>query len=99
MPLYGYHCTDCGPFDAWSTMNQSDRPGACPCCGSESRREIAMPHLATMNPTLRNALARSEKSGSEPKLAKKKHLAGCGCPLCKMGPKQNTVRKKWSIGH
>jgi len=99
MPIYGYLCISCGPFDSWATLDRSDQPCACPSCGAESRREVAMPHLATMNPTLRGAFARSEKSGSEPKVVKKKHLAGCGCAICKLGPRQNNVRKRWSIGH
>lgn len=99
MPIYSYSCPSCGPFDALVPLEFCHDPSACPGCGNESRRAVAMPHLSTMNASLRTALARSEKSGSEPQVVNKKHLAGCGCALCKMGPRGNQVRKKWSIGH
>ncbi|GMG82682.1 hypothetical protein LNKW23_18950 [Paralimibaculum aggregatum] len=99
MPIYGYLCTSCGPFESWATLARSEEPCTCPSCGAQGRREVALPHLAMMNASLRSALDRSEKSSAEPKVVNKKHLAGCGCPLCKMGPKGNQTRKKWSIGH
>lgn len=99
MPNYTYLCTSCGPFSDWAQMADFARPTICPHCGGESRRDVALPQLAIMNPALRKAENRAERSGSEPRLAKKKHLAGCGCALCKLGPRTNNVRKRWSIGH
>ncbi|MEC9246820.1 MAG: FmdB family zinc ribbon protein [Pseudomonadota bacterium] len=100
MPLYNYVCEDCGPFDEWTSMAEAGNACACPSCQTPSNRDVAAPSLSLMNGTLRRALARSEMSGSEPRVVKKEHLAGCGCALCKVGKKgPPSPRKKWMIGH
>jgi hypothetical protein len=50
-----------------------------------------------LDQALRSAMARSERSSDEPKVVKKKDLAGCGCPMCR--PRANTVSSRWKIGH
>ena len=97
MPLYNYVCSACGPFDAWSPMADANRPCACPNCDTPSRRDVASPHLALMNGSLRKALARSERSTSEPKQVKRAHLANCGCKLC--GGASKSPMRRWMIGH
>ena len=99
MPLYGYVCDDCGPFDAWSSMAEADRACACPQCESPGARDVAAPHLSLMNTTLRGALGRSERSAGEPKVVKREHLAGCGCKLCKVRAKPASPRHRWMVGH
>ncbi|MCA1296790.1 FmdB family zinc ribbon protein [Stappia indica] len=100
MPLYNYICEECGPFDSWETMSNAANACACPACSEPSARDVAAPRLNLMNTTLRRAMSRSEKSGSEPKVVKRSHLAGCGCALCKVGPQKPTpTRHKWMIGH
>ncbi len=87
------------PFDEWVSMADAARACACPMCEEPSQRDVAAPHLSLINPALRRALGRSEKSGSEPRIVKKAHLAGCGCALCKVGKKAPSTRHKWMIGH
>ena len=99
MPLYNYICDDCGPFEEWVSMQDALKACACPQCEEQSNRDMAAPRLGLMNGTLRRALARSEASGTEPKVVKKAHLSGCGCALCKIGKKPEPTRKKLMIGH
>lgn len=99
MPIYNYQCGTCGPFEAWAPLADASAPCACPECGEAGLRQLAVPHLALMNPAVRKAMGRSEKSAAEPQVVKKAHLAGCGCSLCKLRPQANSVRKKWMIGH
>ncbi len=100
MPLYTYDCRACGPFDTWNTIEDAANAIVCPKCSQPSRRQISLPNINNMNVVLRGALARSERSGTEPKVVKKKHLAGCGCSLCKIGkPRVPPTRYKWMIGH
>ncbi|EKF17379.1 FmdB family zinc ribbon protein [Nitratireductor pacificus] len=99
MPLYNYVCDDCGPFDEWVSMAEATNACACPGCRAPSGRDIAAPHLSLMNGTLRKAHARSEKSGSEPRVVKREHLAGCGCSMCNLRKKPPSTRRKWMIGH
>ncbi|OCC03195.1 hypothetical protein BA190_19615 [Labrys sp. WJW] len=99
MPLYNYVCDDCGPFDEWVPMADAGKACACPTCSEPGQRDVAAPQLSLMNGTLRRALTRSEKSGTEPKVVKKAHLAGCGCGICKVGKKGPSTRHKWMIGH
>lgn len=80
-------------------MQDALKACACPQCEEQSNRDMAAPRLSLMNGKLRGALTRSEASGSEPKVVKKAHLAGCGCALCKIGNKPTPTRKKWMIGH
>lgn len=100
MPLYTYSCDDCGPFDGWNTMSEADKPACCPACNAEALREMATPHLSTMNGTLRKALSRSEKTASEPKVVSREHLANCGCSLCASRKKKPPpIERRWSLGH
>lgn len=97
MPLYDFVCGDCGPFRAWMIMAASESAAECPDCGHGCARVVSAPQISTLNGTLRSALARSERSIDEPKLVNKKHLAGCGCSICK--PSANQVSSRWKIGH
>lgn len=99
MPLYDYACPDCGPFRAWSSMAQADEPCACPGCGQDGARQLATPHLATMNGRLRHAMDRAERSSAEPRLAKRQHLAGCGCSLCSTRKTPPPASRRWALGH
>lgn len=103
MPLYTYACEDCGPFESWSTMSAADCPADCPECKSAAARDLAMPYLGAMNGKngkLRRAMARSEKTASEPQVVSRAHLAGCGCSLCgTRKTKAAPIERRWSLGH
>ena len=38
MPIYSYHCKNCGEFDVCKPMKDSERDEKCPSCGSEGVR-------------------------------------------------------------
>ena len=84
MPLYDYDCTQCGPFRAWNSMQQSSAAVACPTCAAPSVRIIAAPALNLMNPNTRIAHYRNEKSANEPRVVSREQLdkmekrPGCG---------------------
>ena len=99
MPTYEYLCPDCGPFRAWTAMDRAAEPCACPYCGQDAARQLATPHLATMNGKLRKAMDRAERSSAEPRLVKRKHLASCGCSLCSTKKTPPPLSKRWAIGH
>lgn len=99
MPLYDYDCVDCGPFRAWATMAHAQAPCRCPSCGQDGGRQLAAPHLATMNGKLRKAMDRAERSTAEPRLVKRKHLAGCGCSLCSTRKTPPPAARRWALGH
>lgn len=99
MPLYDYACDRCGPFRAWSTMAEASAPCPCPGCGGRGERQLATPHLASMNGPLRQAMTRAERSADEPRLVSRQHLDGCGCSLCSTRRKPPPVSKRWAIGH
>lgn len=98
MPLYDYHCPACGPFSAWTSMAQAALPQSCPGCSEPAARQLATPHLSTMDSGLRRAEARCEKSSSEPQVVSRQHVDNCGCSLCG-GRKKKSVHQRWMVGH
>src|SRR5271154_3885945 len=71
MPLYPYTCKRCGDFQTWRSMSACDRPAACPRCGMLSRRAVAAPIILGMDPNMRKAHMRNEKSAHEPRVVRK----------------------------
>lgn len=68
MPLYDYHCAECGPFRAWQAMREAHEPVPCPECDAPRARAVVAPNLALMARTRRIAHQRNEKSAHEPRL-------------------------------
>jgi putative FmdB family regulatory protein len=68
MPLYDYHCEDCGDFRAWRSMSASDADAACPACAGSASRLVTAPSLALMPANSRVAHARNEKSADQPEV-------------------------------
>jgi putative FmdB family regulatory protein len=68
MPIYDYHCSECGPFRMMRPMAQSGAPTVCPACGRVSNRTITAPFLADMAPHNRIASQRNEKSAHAPRV-------------------------------
>lgn len=71
MPLYDYDCPRCGPFRAWRSMNDFEKPAKCPDCGKAAARAIATPTLG-MDSGLRKAHATNEKSAHEPRVVRRR---------------------------
>ena len=80
MPLYEYECERHGPFTLTRPMALASAAGSCPSCGAPSGRVITAPHVFTMNPTRRDAIARNEKSRHEP------HVCTSGCDHRRAAP-------------
>ena len=68
MPLYDYHCANCGHFRAWRRMIEAGDPVDCTTCGASASRAVVAPNLALMNPHNRIAHQRNEKSAHEPQV-------------------------------
>ena len=68
MPLYDYHCANCGHFRAWRRMIEAGDPVDCTTCGASASRAVVAPNLALMNPLNRIAHQRNEKSAHEPQV-------------------------------
>lgn len=74
MPLYDYACAVHGSFSDWRPMKQSDRDVPCPSCGKLSRRTVSNPYVARLDPAVRMAHQRNEKSAHEPRVLRREEL-------------------------
>jgi len=45
MPLYEFKCSDCGVFDQWRAMAESNDPAVCPECQKPARQIFSAPAL------------------------------------------------------
>lgn len=75
MPLYEYHCENCGTFAAFGRISTSAAPAVCPGCGAQARRLISAPALALMRPAAREAARRNERAAHAPTVVRRT----CGC--------------------
>jgi len=113
MPLYDFECQECGPFVAFSSIEERSRPAFCPDCGRMSRRVITAPNLCLMPTNTRTAHAVNERSQHAPRV-RRGHTcsAGCGCgtgsktvattTIPKLGQFQTSTKKAnrpWMLGH
>ena len=73
MPLYSYHCTDCGDFRDWNDLDRSDERRPCPLCGHAAERGVSAPFLG-MERNRRVAHERNERSAHEPKVLSRAQL-------------------------
>jgi putative FmdB family regulatory protein len=80
MPIYDYHCEECGDFTLRRPMSQSAASAPCPLCLSDANRLITAPFLASMNPHTRIAYARNEKSADSPAVMSREQLDHAGRP-------------------
>jgi putative FmdB family regulatory protein len=65
MPLYEFKCDDCGVFDQWRPMAESNLPAHCPTCQEPGKRIFNAPML------LNGALRLSKKANPEPQLVQR----------------------------
>lgn len=87
MPLYDYKCAQHGHFQELAEMANHAKPAPCPQCGQLAGRVIRIPSaILNMDPNLRQAHDRNEKSRHEPLISTKdqrqhdhKHASACGC--------------------
>lgn len=87
MPVYEYKCQDHQVFYELATIEDSDKPCACPVCGKLSARIICIPpEILKLSPKVRAAHALNEKNQHEPTYSSRErreldeeHAKGCGC--------------------
>ncbi|MEC9346251.1 MAG: FmdB family zinc ribbon protein [Pseudomonadota bacterium] len=78
MPLYDYHCPDCGLFEAMMPLATHDQPSPCPACAAPAPRVmIHAPRLSAVSTATRIAHETNERSADSPK--RSSHGPGCGC--------------------
>jgi putative FmdB family regulatory protein len=75
MPLYDYHCPDCGEFRAWRPMREAGDPADCPECSRAATRVMVAPNLALVAGHTRVAHQRNERSAHEPRVMSREQLA------------------------
>ncbi len=74
MPLYVYHCAECElEIEERRPYDKADAPLACPICGENVTRNIAVGFALSKNtPQMATAQAYGQMNG-------KKHRGGCPC--------------------
>jgi putative FmdB family regulatory protein len=73
MPVYEYHCEECGPFTRLRGLDQCSEPFRCPECGCLAPKVFSTVQLRSMRPENRVAWERNERSAHAP------HVCGSGC--------------------
>lgn len=86
MPVYEYKCKEHGVFNDLATMDDREKPCACPVCGTMSARIIRLaPDLFKMDSDKKHAHEVNEKNQHEPthstserRSCDHQHAHGCG---------------------
>ena len=115
MPVYDYKCQEHGVFYELATLEDYDKPCACPTCGALAPRIIRIaPEILDMAPEKRKAHETNERSSHEPEFSTKErreddhhHKHGCGCQGKKksklmytaQGDKMFPSMRPWMISH
>lgn len=115
MPVYDYKCEDHGIFHELATLEDHQKPIACPTCGKLSARVIIMsPSILDMAAEKRHAHETNERASHEPVFSNKdrrendhEHSKGCGCQGGKkskliytaQGDKMFPSMRPWMISH
>jgi len=109
MPVYDYHCPDCGTFEVMRQMANRDAPAVCPHCGQTAGRVmLSTPSLSLVSGDTRRAMETNERARHEPK-SSRQHPHGCGCCKPKASnsvadgrppvPKSFANKRPWMISH
>ncbi|MEL6775041.1 MAG: zinc ribbon domain-containing protein [Pseudomonadota bacterium] len=104
MPVYEYICAEHGSFEEMRPMAAFEDPCACPVCGAMSPRATALPRLAIMSSSARQAHATNERSAHEPKrsrdLEKQKSGKRRGKTLHRVdGSKSRPADRPWMLSY
>ena len=65
MPLYDYNCQACGPFDAFRSLADRDKPMMCQSCSEPATRVFSPPTL------LSTGLSGIRKPSEEPRVVRR----------------------------
>ena len=108
MPVYEYHCEECGPFTKLRCLDQSSGPADCPDCSESSPKVFSAVNLRSMRAENRTAWERNERSAHAP------HVCGAGCSHGHAKPKSRATTpgdkpamqsstkansRPWMLGH
>ncbi len=55
MPVYGYRCAQCGPFDQHRPADDSSQLAPCPRCSGDSKRVYTAPAVRVRSGVLAGA--------------------------------------------
>ena len=80
MPLYGYECQNCGPFEDWRPLSLAEADSHCPQCGGASPRQVSLPFVPCISHEARIAHARNERSMDRPRVVGRDDLHRFGRP-------------------
>ena len=100
MPLYDYHCENCGPFRHFRPISERSSPLECDECGAEAERILTATQLNVMSSNNRIAETRNEKSAHEPgvvNVMKPAHEPGPRAPKPQHGHAH--AHRPWMLGH
>jgi putative FmdB family regulatory protein len=86
MPLYEFRCHDCGIFDEWRMMAESNAPAYCPSCQKQAKRVFSAP--AVLSGSLR-----LKQENPEPHLVKRNR------ELEQPRVKNHSGGRPWMISH
>ena len=91
MPLYEYHCNDCGEFEAWRSLAEYNAPMNCPHCDRLAAKVFSAPNI-NLNSGSLSAIARSKSA--EPRLVKQE-------PAEPTKPRyqSSTSSRPWMVSH
>ncbi len=86
MPLYEFRCNECGTFDLWRSLAESNAPAACPTCDEPAKRIFSAPALLSGS-------LRVKRENPEPTLVKRDREPE------KPKAKSHEGGRPWMIGH
>ena len=108
MPIYEYHCEECGSFAQLRRIDQSSQPAKCPECGTLASKIFPIIHLRSMRSENRTAWERNERSAHAPHVCS----SGCSHGTVKLSPSAEAAlekprlqssrkrnRRPWMLGH
>jgi putative FmdB family regulatory protein len=90
MPLYEFWCESCGPFEERRPFSRATYDTSCPACQGPATRVITPPNLRRLQPPVRHALEREEKSRHEPEVVRRA-TPGAGRQRRRVGGRPWTV--------
>ncbi|MGK7913566.1 MAG: FmdB family zinc ribbon protein [Synechococcus sp.] len=89
MPLYEYQCQECGPFDAFRSLADRDKPLECQSCSGPTSRIFSPPTMLSIG------LSGIRRPSEEPRVVKRSSDREPPKP-------QNTVKtggRPWMFNH
>lgn len=108
MPLYGYLCQACGPFEEHRPVTHFEKPAPCPICKRRAPRMVSAAQLSLMNSDTRKANMLNERNANQPRVRRRqdKHhhrdhslKHSCGLGKCCHGQHQHKSDRPWMVGH